>query len=96
MSITLIVHVEASEGKAEELLAFLLKVRESTLNVADCELFDVYQRKDAPNKLLLFERWASADAQQAHFEKNVKGSGLLERLGSLLTAPPRQERYMAC
>jgi hypothetical protein len=35
----------------------------------------------------MVERWASVDAHRSHFEKNVKGSGVLDAAEALMTGP---------
>jgi hypothetical protein len=35
----------------------------------------------------MVERWASVDAHRAHFEKNVKASGVLDAAEALMTGP---------
>ena len=96
MSITQIVNLHAAEGKAEVLLEILCAGRDSSRTVEGCESFDVYQAKDDPNSVMMVERWTTEDAHQAHFEKNVKASGVLDKVAALVTEPPQMSYYVDC
>jgi quinol monooxygenase YgiN len=94
VSVVQVVRMEAADGKAAELLALLQGGRDFTLTVAGCEAFEVLQGKDDPDQLLMFERWASVEAHQAHFERNVRATGLLDRTVALMTGPPVLAYYL--
>ena len=96
VSVVQVVRMEALEGKTAELLALLQQGRAFTLTVAGCEEFEIYQGKDDPHRLLMIEHWVSAETHQAHFEKNVKTSGVLDRVMSLMTGPPELAYYVRC
>jgi quinol monooxygenase YgiN len=87
MSVTAIYSFEAAPGKADELLAILQQGREFAASVEGFEAYDVYQGNDDPHRFVMVERWTSVDAHQAHFEKNVKASGVLDSAEALMTAP---------
>jgi quinol monooxygenase YgiN len=95
MSVTAIYSIEAAEGKAEELLAVLKQGRDFSASVDGSEGFDVFQGKDDPHKFVMVEHWSSVEAQQAHFDANVKGAGVLDTAEALMTQPlpPPQESY---
>ena len=95
MSVTAIYWVEAKEGKADELLAMLQQGRDFAVTVDGCEGFEVFQGKDHPHRFVMLEHWNSTEDHQAHFEKNVRASGVLETAEALMTAPfpPPQESY---
>jgi quinol monooxygenase YgiN len=95
MSVTAIYSIEAAEGKADELLAILRQGRDFTATVEGSEGFDVFQGKDDPHKFVMLEHWSSVEAHQAHFEKNVKGAGVLDTAEALMSRPfpPPQESY---
>ena len=94
MRVVQIVRMEAAPGKAAQLLVLLQQGRDFTLKVDGCEAFDVYQAKDDPHQLLMVERWASVEAHQTHFEKNVKATGLLDRCVALMREPPQLAYYL--
>jgi len=94
MSVTVIINFEAAQGHAEALLAILQEGRDFGLTVDGCEAYDVYQGKEEPHKFALIERWTSVDAQQAHFENNVRASGVLDRVVTLTIEPPQGVYYL--
>jgi quinol monooxygenase YgiN len=95
MTVAAIYRFRAADGKAEELLAMLRQGRDVAATVEGCEKFEVYQGSDDPHKFALVERWTSKEAHNDHFEKNVKGSGVLDAAELLMTEPfePPYESY---
>jgi quinol monooxygenase YgiN len=95
MSVTAIYSIEAAKGKADELLAILRQGRDFTATIEGSEGFDVFQGKDDPHKFVMLEHWSSVEAHQAHFDKNVKGAGVLDTAEALMARPfpPPQESY---
>ena len=89
MSVAVIYNFRAVEGKAGELLTLLLQGRDFAATVDGSEGFDVFQGLDDPNQFVMVERWATAEARQAHFEKNVKASGVLDMAQALMEEPFR-------
>ena len=95
MSVTAIYSIEAAEGKADELLALLRQGRDFTATVEGSEGFEVFEGKDDPLKFVMIEHWSSPEAHQEHFEKNVKGAGVLDAAEALMARPfpPPAESY---
>jgi quinol monooxygenase YgiN len=95
MSVTAVYSIEAAKGKADELLAILRQGRDFTATIEGSEGFDVFQGKDDPHKFVMLEHWSSVEAHQAHFDKNVKGAGVLDTAEALMARPfpPPQESY---
>lgn len=87
MTVAVIYSFEARRGKAEELRDLLRQGRDVAATVEGFEGFDVYQGKDDPHRFVMVETWASTGAHQSHFEKNVKASGVLARVETLMAAP---------
>ncbi|HET9327452.1 MAG TPA: antibiotic biosynthesis monooxygenase family protein [Candidatus Eisenbacteria bacterium] len=87
MSVAIIYRFRAREDKSAELLTLLQQGRDFSLTVDGCEEFDVYQGKDDPHQFVMMESWRSEQAHRAHFEKNARGSGWLERVEGLMTEP---------
>jgi quinol monooxygenase YgiN len=94
MSVAQINRLQAAHGKASGLLARLQRARDVALTAEGCESYDVYQGKDDPDQFVMVEGWTSVEAQQAHFEKNVKASGALESVMTLLSGPPEQAYFV--
>jgi quinol monooxygenase YgiN len=95
MSVTAIYRFEASQGKSDDLLETLRQGRDFTASVEGSEGFEVYQGKDDPHTFVMVEHWSSVEAHEEHFEKNVRGAGVLEAAQALMAKPfpPPQETY---
>jgi quinol monooxygenase YgiN len=87
MSVAVIYSFQATPGKAGDLLALLLQGRDFAATVEGFETFDVYQGKDDPHLFVMVERWTSKETHQAHFERNVKASGVLAMAEALMVEP---------
>jgi quinol monooxygenase YgiN len=87
MSTVQIVRLRAAEGKADELRGIIEQARSFSLTVDGCEAFDVYEAAETPGSIVMVERWASVEQHQQHFQKNVIDTGVLDRVGALLSAP---------
>jgi hypothetical protein len=48
---------------------------------------------DDPTKFVMIEHWSSVEAHQKHFDKNVKGAGVLDSAEALM--PGRSRRHMS-
>ena len=87
MSVTVIYSFEAAPGKAEDLLAVLRQGRDFSSTVEGFEAFEVYQGSNDPQRFVMVERWASIEAHQAHFETNVRATGVLDAAEALMAGP---------
>jgi quinol monooxygenase YgiN len=88
MSVTVIYEFLAARSRASELLELLRQVRDFGRTVEHCESFDIYQADTDPHRLVMIETWASADAHQEHFEKNVQATGVLDQAIALMAKQP--------
>jgi quinol monooxygenase YgiN len=93
MSVTVFFRFEALPGHTDELLRMLLQGRDFGLTVPGCESYEVLQAIDEPQKLLMIERWTTAEAHADHFSRNVLASGLFERAASLMATRPEPHVY---
>jgi len=82
-----VINFQASEGNADGLLALPQEGRDMSREAKGCEAFDLYQRKDDPDRFMFVERWSSLDAHHASMVKNIVDSGHLAKLLPLLDAP---------
>ena len=96
MSVIQVVKLQAMQGKADELLPMLDAGRGVALASDGCEGFDVIRSQDEPENFMLIERWASEDQHQAHFQKNIIESGVVEKVSSLLQVPMEYGYYEIC
>lgn len=88
MSLTVIYEFLAARGRAAELLELLRQGRDFGRTVEGCESFDIYQADTDLHRLVVIETWASADAHQEHFEKNVQATGVLDQAIALMAKQP--------
>ena len=95
MSVTMIVQFQAADGKAEPLRALLQQGRDFSLKAEGCEAFDLYQRQDDLHQFVMVQRWTSAEAHDANFGKNVKGSGHLDKILPLTAKPIESSLFQA-
>jgi quinol monooxygenase YgiN len=93
VTIAQVVRLQAAEGKADELWPLLEAGRGFALTVDGCEGFEIYQGTETAESFVMIERWASVEQHQRHFETNVVGSGVLDRVSALLAAPLEFEYY---
>jgi quinol monooxygenase YgiN len=77
----------AADGKAADLLSRLQQGRDFAGAVNGSEGFEMFQGQHDPHKFVMVERWTSVEVHQAHFEKNVKDSGILESAGAPMAEP---------
>jgi quinol monooxygenase YgiN len=86
MSTIVLFEVEARAGKAEELIALFEEVLPDTRAFDGCEGVTVHRDQDAPDKLLLIERWAS----RSHYETYLawRAERADPRPAALCVAPP--------
>jgi quinol monooxygenase YgiN len=97
MSVAAIYNVRAAEGKSDELLAILRQGRDFAATVEGSEGFEVFQGMEDPHKFVMVEHWSSVRAHQAHFEANVKGTGVLDSAEALMAGPfpsPHESYYV--
>lgn len=66
--ITVIARWQVREGHLGDVLAHVAGLRTATLAEPGCLGYDVFRAIDAPDTLLLVERYRDADAVQAHRE----------------------------
>jgi len=64
--VDLIVMLQASEGRSEELLEVLQALRDSSLREAGCLGYRIAQGKPSTHRFFLLERWADATALFQH------------------------------
>ena len=87
MSVEVVVNFQASDGNAELLLPLLREGRDLSRKADGCEVFDLFQRQDDPNKFMFIERWSSIDAHHANMAANIVASGHLAKMLPLLVGP---------
>lgn len=82
MEVSLIAHLEAREGLAERLAARLIELAEDVRAEPGNRLFQVYQRRDEPNKFEVVETYVDESAFASHLAQphSARFSGWLKDL----------------
>ncbi len=87
MSVTVLLDLNAKPGSMEAMKKLFVEILPDTRRYEGCEGLEVKINDDDPNNLVIVERWNS----RPHYEKYFawrQETGLLDRLGPLLGAPP--------
>ena len=91
MSILVLLEIEAKEGKADEMIAVLGRSLVDTRARQGCESVTVHRDHDKPNTVLLVERWATREDDDAYRAWRA-GDGAVPEMGPLV-AGGRAVRY---
>jgi len=91
MSITVLLEIHAKEGKGDEMIAVLARSLVDTRARRGCESVTVHREHDAPDTVLLVERWATREDDDAYRAWRA-GDGAVPEMGPLV-AGGRAVRY---
>jgi quinol monooxygenase YgiN len=86
MSVPYIVVFKAVDGKGQELAGLLQEGRDICLKAEGCELCDVYQSEEDPNRVALVEQWESVVAHDANLAA-LQESGVFGKIMPILAEP---------
>ncbi|MGK0479247.1 MAG: quinol monooxygenase YgiN [Ilumatobacter sp.] len=87
MSIHVTLELTASEGKADEMIAVLKKHLPDTRARKGNEFVTVHRDHDAPNKIVLIERWSSREDDDA-YRSWREGDGAITDIAGLVAGTP--------
>ncbi len=87
MPITVLLDLKAKPGAIEKLKAVFIEILPDTRRYEGCEGLEVKINQDDGDNLVIIEYWQSRQHYQKYFAWRQE-TGLLDRLGSLLGAPP--------
>ena len=87
MSIHVTLEIPAAEGKVDELIALLKKILVDTRARKGCEFVTVHQDHDKPNQIVLIERWATREDDDAYRAWRA-GDGATPEIASLVGGAP--------
>ena len=87
MSITVLLDLKAQSGSMDTLKQLFVEILPDTRKFEGCEGLEVLINQDDGENLILVERWQSRQQYEKYFAWRQE-SGLLDRLGPLLAAPP--------
>lgn len=88
MSIGVIMEVVAPAEKADALAQLLKDIIPDTRAYAGCEDIRVLRNSSKPEEFVIVEQWKERAAYDAYLAWR-KQTGLPERMGAVLAAPPR-------
>jgi quinol monooxygenase YgiN len=83
MSILVLLEIEAKEGKADEMIAVLARNLGDTRARQGCQSVTVHRDHDKPNTVLLVERWATREDDDAYRAWRA-GDGAIAEMGPLV------------
>lgn len=87
MSTAVTAELSIDPARVDEFLAFIKGIAPDTRAYAGCRLFDIWTDQDKPGRVLFYEIWDSRDHQEKYLAWRTE-TGLMEKLGPFLTAPP--------
>ena len=88
MSIAVIMEIKAPAGKADALARLLQEIIPDTRAYTGCEDIRVLRNSAEAEEFVIVEQWTDRAAYDAYLAWR-KQTGLSERMGPLLAAPPR-------
>jgi quinol monooxygenase YgiN len=92
MSVVVLLEPQTAPGRAEDIIALLRDALPDTRAYDGCETVVMHRDQDAPDRVLLIERWASRAQYEAYLQWRAD-RGDNERLGALSSGPP-SVRYL--
>ncbi|MEQ8494802.1 MAG: putative quinol monooxygenase [Gammaproteobacteria bacterium] len=75
-----------------EFLAFIKGIAPDTRAYDGCRLFDIWTDQDKPGRVFFYELWDSRAQQEKYLAWRAE-TGLMDKLGPFLTAPPTISYY---
>ncbi len=91
MSLLVLLEIEAKDGKVDEMIEVLARNLGDTRARPGCESVTVHRDQDKPNTVLLVERWATREDDDAYRAWRA-GDGAIAEMGPLV-AGGRSIRY---
>ena len=92
MSTAVTIDLSIAPERVTEFLAFIKEIAPDTRAYAGCQLFDIWTDQDKPGRVLFYELWDSRDHQEKYLAWRTE-TGLMDKLGPFLTAPPTISYY---
>ena len=87
MSTAVTIDLAIDPVRVVEFLAFIKQIAPDTRAYDGCRLFDIWTDQDKPGRVLFYEIWDSRKHQEKYLAWRAE-TGLMEKLGPFLTAPP--------
>jgi quinol monooxygenase YgiN len=87
MSTAVTIDLSIDPARTDEFLAFIKGIAPDTRAYEGCGSFDIWTDQDKPGRVLFYELWDSRPKQEAYLAWRTE-TGLMDKLGPFLTAPP--------
>lgn len=87
MSLTALLELQAKPGQGDQLIAILRESLEDTRARQGCLGVSVHRDQTDPDRILLFEEWASREDDEAYRQWRA-GEGATPEVGALLAGAP--------
>jgi quinol monooxygenase YgiN len=88
MSHTVVAEFSCSPGKGAEFLGLLLPALADTRAFKGCELIETYTDQSNPDLVVLWEKWATREDQEAYMAWRAE-TGMIDMIGPFMAAAPR-------
>jgi len=88
MAVKVIAEFNCASGNADKFIEICRNALPETRQFDGCSQIDISTDQDDPNRIILTENW---DSKEHHlkFLEYLTNDGTLEKLGALLSAPPK-------
>ena len=87
MSVAVTIDLAVVPARTAEFLAFIKGIAPDTRAYVGCRLFDIWTDQNTPGRVLFYEIWDSRPHQEKYLAWRAE-TGLMDKLGPFLTAPP--------
>jgi len=87
MSTAVTIDLAVDPTRVAEFLAFIKQIAPDTRAYDGCRSFDIWTDQDKPGRVLFYELWTTRKHQEKYLAWRAE-TGLMEKLGPFLTAPP--------
>ena len=88
MSHTVIAEINCQEGIGGTFLSGLLPALAETRAFQGCESVETYTDADSPDRIFLWEKWATREDQEAYLAWRVE-TGMIDQMAPAMASPPR-------
>lgn len=86
------IDLSVNPDQMTEFLAFVREIAPDTRAYDGCQLFDIWTDTGVSGRVLFYELWDSRPHQERYLAWRTE-TGLMDRLGPFLTAPPTISYY---
>lgn len=87
MAVCVTFNLAVDPNKMDDFLAAVKGAAPETRAYDGCQLFDIWIDQNTPGNVLFYEIWDSRAQQEKYLQWRTE-TGVMEALGSMLTAPP--------